>query len=357
MKLNTVMIKISEVERSRRTYELNIVHIKDESQESHKQIDTLRRNLAHQENLLKKIIRFRNYVLQQRDYALNGCKDFQQELEDWRNFLREQYKHLQQLGKSQHFNNEDDSDNPTHKIDTPFKPDQKAMQRNHKLEELIKLNDDELSKIALQLQLATGISDAGKIIQKFFINKEINTEQRKVLDKLQVEKKSKLKEQTTLEEELKKQISTNQTDLSWREIDVAQQQLDEAVSILNQEKLQAKKIACQMTGLNEWFIVLCVNLNQHLVCNIIWKTKKITKKHDLTDELLDCLLQHTTIFQSILQSVRAKENTFKKKNPGTTKTIEKENNMSSGNKVDASKMHKHYMQQMQKKHRSTRKFK
>merc|ERR1740123_2046616 len=74
MKLNTVMIKISEAERSKRTYELNIVHIKDESQENHKQLDSLRRNLFLQQNLKKKISKFKDYALKQKEFAVTGSK-------------------------------------------------------------------------------------------------------------------------------------------------------------------------------------------------------------------------------------------------------------------------------------------
>merc|ERR1719461_861584 len=99
MKLNTVMIKISEAERSKRTYELNIVHIKDESQENHKQLDSLRRNLFLQQNLKKKIAKFRDYALNQKEFAVMGLKEFNAELAEWRNFLDYQYRHLASMAK------------------------------------------------------------------------------------------------------------------------------------------------------------------------------------------------------------------------------------------------------------------
>ncbi len=49
MKLATVNIKINEAERSRRTYELNTTHIKDEMQENHKELDELKRTLFFQD--------------------------------------------------------------------------------------------------------------------------------------------------------------------------------------------------------------------------------------------------------------------------------------------------------------------
>merc|ERR1719471_1398325 len=99
MKLNTVMIKISEAERSKRTYELNIVHIKDESQENQKQLDSLRRNLFLQQNLKKKISKFRDYAHNQKNFAVTGLKEFNAELTEWRNFLDYQYRHLASLAK------------------------------------------------------------------------------------------------------------------------------------------------------------------------------------------------------------------------------------------------------------------
>merc|ERR1712198_170047 len=75
-------------ERNKKTYDLNISNIKDESQETHKQLDIQRRQLAYEENLRKKVAKFCQSTQSQRDTAQSNIKEFKSELTDWKNFLR-----------------------------------------------------------------------------------------------------------------------------------------------------------------------------------------------------------------------------------------------------------------------------
>merc|ERR1719410_2580865 len=88
MMLNTITIKINEVQRNRETYELNISNIKDEGQETHKQLDLQRHQLQLQENLQKKIKKFGDFSIRRKEVAANNIKEFKSEIADWRNFLR-----------------------------------------------------------------------------------------------------------------------------------------------------------------------------------------------------------------------------------------------------------------------------
>merc|ERR1712087_371025 len=294
MKLNTVMIKISEAERSKRTYELNIVHIKDESQENHKQLDSLRRNLFLQQNLKKKISKFKDYALKQKDFAVTGLKEFNAELADWRNFLDFQYRHLASLAKKGPEEKEkEDGDEADHEKkkkgqgsssihhnEKKQKKRQKAMNRIQKLKKLVESNEKEIAKLSEKLVQfeadisffderfkriynATGLSSTDKIINKFFVNKEIHSEQNALLQELYAARTEREAESEALEEKLKA-LHANNNDHTWREIDQLQETLQKKKHTLTSEKAQSEKIELEFTLLAEWMSVIMANLQSHL---------------------------------------------------------------------------------------------
>jgi len=294
MKLNTVMIKISEAERSKRTYELNIVHIKDESQENHKQLDSLRRNLFLQQNLKKKISKFKDYALKQKEFAVTGLKEFNAELADWRNFLDFQYRHLASLAKKDETprdKKQKDEDEEAkgeakkgggsiHHNEKKQKKRQKAMNRIQKLKKLVEGNEKEIAKLSEKLLQfendinffderfkriynATGLSSTDKIINKFFVNKEIHSEQNALLQELYAARTEREAESEALEEQLKV-LHANNNDHTWREIDMLQETLSKKKHTLASEKQQAEKIQLEFTLLAEWMHVIMANLQRHL---------------------------------------------------------------------------------------------
>merc|ERR1712013_820138 len=220
MKLNTVMIKISEAERSKRTYELNIVHIKDESQENHKQLDSLRRNLFLQQNLKKKISKFKNYALKQKEFAVTGLKEFNAELADWRNFLDFQYRHLASLAKKDETPRDKKGKGGDDGGEGNEKETAKLSEKLVQFEKDISFFDDRFKRI----YNATGLSSTDKIINKFFVNKEIHSEQNALLQELYAARSEREAESETLEEQLKV-LHANNNDHTWREIDQLQETL------------------------------------------------------------------------------------------------------------------------------------
>jgi len=292
MKLNTVMIKISEAERSKRTYELNIVHIKDESQENHKQLDSLRRNLFLQENLKKKISKFKDYAIKQKDFAVLGLKEFSAELADWHAFLDYQYRHLASLAKKDETpKNKDGKDGENKENRKELKCDiknnekkakkrQKAMNRINKLKKLVENNEKEISKLSEKLRQfendinfyderfkriynATGLSSTDRIINKFFVNKEIKREQEQLLHSLYEELNDKEVECEAAEQRLKV-LHSNNNDHTWREIDILQETLQKKKHALTSEKAQSEKMQLEFTKLREWMDVIIANLLKHL---------------------------------------------------------------------------------------------
>jgi len=292
MKLNTVMIKISEAERSKRTYELNIVHIKDESQENHKQLDSLRRNLSLQLNLKKKISKFKDYALKQRDFAVLGLKEFSAELSDWHNFLDYQYRHLASLAKKDETPKGKDKDGGDGKEnrkelkcdiknnEKKAKKRQKAIQRINKLKKLVENNEREIAKLnekLLQFEHdinfyderfkriynATGLSSTDRIINKFFVNKEIKREQEQLLHDLYEELNAKESECESLEQRLKV-LHSNNNDHTWREIDILQEALQKKKHALISEQAQSEQMQLEFTLLREWMDVIIANLLKHL---------------------------------------------------------------------------------------------
>ena len=279
MKLNTVMIKISEAERSRRTYELNITHIKDESQENHKQLDYLRRNLFLQENLKKKIGKFKEYADRQKDFAQLGLREFMNELDDWKNFLDYQYRHLATLAKNNKENKLDNQIQNNNK-EKQVKKQQKAMNRINKLQKLVETNDKEIHRLSEKLTgfenqieyyedrfrriyTATGLNDPDKIINKFFVNKEILTEQTKILESLAAAKEEKAQIQQTLDTELNT-VANQQTDHTWREVDYLQEKLQNSQNDLLTQKIINERVDMRTTALEQWMIVTLNKLNHYI---------------------------------------------------------------------------------------------
>jgi len=278
MKLSTVMIKISEAERSRKTYELNIVHIKDESQENHKQLDALRRNLFYQENLHKKILKFKDYAMNQRDLATLGVKEFEAEIKDWKNFLNFQYKNLSNITKGR---KEQESQHALTRVKKKQeKKRQKRMHRISKLQKLVDTNDLEMSRLEekrnklekkieyfenrfQKIQEATGLSDPEKIISKFFVNMEIDQEQTKVLQDREHTRTSVTTDLGKLEDHLKV-LSSASTEHSWREVDVIQEKLQSSLARLQHKKEEADKLATNITQLKEWIHSVILKIDQYL---------------------------------------------------------------------------------------------
>lgn len=346
MKLDTVTIKISEAERSRRTYELNIVHIKDESQENHKQLDSLRRNLFLQENLKKKISKFRDYALKQKEFAVIGLKEFNGELQEWRAFLDYQYRHLSSMVKQQPNNenkeNNTNNNNNNNKYniknnEKKAKKQQKAINRINKLKKLVENNDKEIEKLNEKLQgfeqeisffeerfrriyEATGLSDTDKIINKFFVNEEIANEQNNLLQQLYETLKLKEKEAITYENKLKL-LHNNNNDHTWREIDILQEELSKQENDLISEKHKQEKIDLQFTLLKEWINVIINNLLKYLKnYEINDKLKEIETKYKSSlssetspNDLIQILFQYIKIMKTIVNDKETKTFAIKQK--------------------------------------------
>lgn len=365
MKLNTVMIKISEAERSKRTYELNIVHIKDESQENHKQLDSLRRNLFLQQNLKKKIAKFRDYALNQKEFAVTGLKEFTAEVAEWRNFLDYQYRHMAALAKKDEEAPNSNKENKAikacdiQKNEKKAKKQQKAQNRITKLEKLCDANEaeqDELNEKLLAYQdkikfyeerfrriyNATGLAETGKIINKFFVNKEINNEQSKLLEELYEKLAAVEKEATALENELKV-LHNNNNDHTWREIDSLQEKLQKEKSNLIQEKSQTEKINLEFTLFAEWISVIQNNLLKHLknykIDDELNRIQQQMAKQDSDPkQLVESLADYIQIMLNIIKDIEQKTFSIKKKQIAVQQYDEEEeneqnqNSMSSGNK-------------------------
>merc|ERR1712013_18088 len=346
MKLNTVMIKISEAERSKRTYELNIVHIKDESQENHKQLDSLRRNLFLQQNLKKKISKFKNYALKQKEFAVTGLKEFNAELADWRNFLDFQYRHLASLAKKDETprdkkgkGGDDGGDGDEnvekssskkggsiHHNEKKQKKRQKAMNRIQKLKKLVEGNEKETAKLSEKLVQfekdisffddrfkriynATGLSSTDKIINKFFVNKEIHSEQNALLQELYAARSEREAESETLEEQLKV-LHANNNDHTWREIDQLQETLSKKKHGLTSEKQQSEKIELEFTLLAEWMHVIMANLGKHLrhyhVDERVQKIDAMFKQSDCdTRQQVSRLEQYIQVMLDIISDIES----------------------------------------------------
>merc|ERR1711972_290803 len=270
----------------------NIVHIKDESQENHKQLDSLRRNLFLQENLKKKISKFKDYAIKQKDFAVLGLKEFSAELADWHAFLDYQYRHLASLAKKDETpKNKDGKDGENKENRKELKCDiknnerkakkrQKAMNRINKLKKLVENNEKEISKLSEKLRQfendinfyderfkriynATGLSSTDRIINKFFVNKEIKREQEQLLQALYEELNAKEAECEAAEQRLKV-LHSNNNDHTWREIDILQETLSKKKHALISEKAQTEKMQLEFTLLREWMDAIIANLLKHL---------------------------------------------------------------------------------------------
>merc|ERR1712130_555577 len=83
---------------------------------------------------------------------------------------------------------------------------------------------------------ATGLDETDKIINKFFVNKEIKNEQSNVMQELYATLKQKEIESVKTENTLKL-LHNNNNDHTWREIDVLQEKLNKK----NTEKIYSLK--------------------------------------------------------------------------------------------------------------------
>jgi len=328
MKFNTVMIRIQEAKRAKDTYMLNIIHIKDESQENHKQLDALRRNLFYQENLYKKILKFKDYAMNQRDLAQLGVKEFSAEIEDWKNFLGFQYKNLSNITKGR---KEQESQQALTAMKK--KEEKKRSQRMHrisKLQKLVDTNDSEMGNLEKRrtkleqeieyfeqrfqkIQAATGLSDPMKIINKFFVNKEIDSEQSKVLNAREKTKEEITQVLAGLEADLKDLTSTS-TEHSWREVDTVQEKLQSADARLNHKKDEADKLATNITQLKEWMGAIIMKIDQYLTGYDIRSLTEVTTTNPI--EIIDSLKARILTIQMVIEDLSSGGGRFQKNEAG-----------------------------------------
>jgi len=334
--------------------------------ENHKQLDSLRRNLFLQQNLKKKIAKFRDYALNQKEFAVTGLKEFTSELAEWRNFLDYQYRHMAAMAKKDEEAPNSNKENKAikacdiQKNEKKAKKQQKAQNRINKLEKLCEANEaeqDELNEKLLAYQdsikfyeerfrriyNATGLAETGKIINKFFVNKEINNEQSKLLEEL-YEKLSKTEKQATALENELKVLHNNNNDHTWREIDGLQEKLQKEKSNLVQEKSQTEKINLEFTLFAEWISVIQSNLLKHLKkykiddeLNAIHQ--QLLKKESEPKQLVESLAEYIQIMLNIIKDIEQKTFSIKKKQISVhydedrdEENEQNQNNLSSGNK-------------------------
>jgi len=167
-----------------------------------------------------------------------------------------------------------------------------------KYEEQIKYFEDRFKRI----YDATGLAETGKIINKFFVNKEINNEQSKLLEDLYAKLDATQKEAAALETQLKV-LHNNNNDHTWREIDGLQESLQKAKSNLVAEKSQTEKINLEFTLFAEWMSVIQNNFVRKLNANykIEDKLKAIKQQRGETPkDLVDSLAEYIQLMQDII---------------------------------------------------------
>merc|ERR1712130_594049 len=159
--------------------------------------------------------------------------------------------------------------------DKKAKKQQKAIQRINKLKKLTENNEKEIDKLNEKLleyeeeitffterfkriYNATGLDETDKIINKFFVNKEIKNEQSNVMQELYATLKQKEIESVKTENTLKL-LHNNNNDHTWREIDVLQEKLNKKNANLMQEQQKLQK---KFTLLKGWMNVIITNLHK-----------------------------------------------------------------------------------------------
>merc|ERR1712087_656762 len=282
---------------------------------------------------------------------------------EWRNFLDYQYRHMAAMAKKDEEAPNSNKENKAikacdiQKNEKKAKKQQKAQNRINKLEKLCETNEaeqDELNEKLLAYQdsikffeerfrriyNATGLAETGKIINKFFVNKEINNEQSKLLEEL-YEKLAKTEtEAAALEKELKA-LHNNNNDHTWREIDGLQEKLQKEKSNLVLEKSQTEKIDLEFTLFAEWISVIQNNLLQHLKhYKIDDELTQIRQKYTKQEpaELVESLSEYIQIMLNIIGDIEQKTFSIKKKNREHVAHYDddenNQNNLSVGNKFN-----------------------
>lgn len=127
------------------------------------------------------------------------------------------------------------------------------------LEEKIDYYDERFQKI----QQATGLSDPEKIVNKYFVNQEIDRDQTAHYEAKKEELEKLMTEQQALSAELT-QLSTTGTDHTWREVDQLQEQLHSATARLQQKKADADRLSTSITQLNEWMHTIMNRIDDNL---------------------------------------------------------------------------------------------
>merc|ERR1711971_188397 len=278
MKLNTITIKINEAERNCKTYELNISNIKDESQETHKQLDIQRRQLAHEENLRKKIVKFGKFTASQKETAQSSIKEFKTELGDWRNFLRMIVESMTELTRGKEASDTKQREQEKKKAD-----DIKRSKTMKKVEELLEKLEEKNEEMLIhsevrkslereiqkyksmfdKIKKATNKEDPQDIIIKFQLNSEVRGEYENIRDR----KESRAKEMEGIyKEKLAEflELTANKEDHTWREVDALQEELQVSEANLTTKMNFVSQINTTLEQLKEWMTSIIAKYNKYL---------------------------------------------------------------------------------------------
>jgi len=257
---------------------LNISNIKDESQETHKQLDIQRRQLAYEENLRKKVAKFCTSTQAQRDTALSNIKEFKGEMQDWKNFLRMIIDQMTTMTRGKEANDRQFQEEELKKAD-----DMKRSKTMKKVEELL-VKVEEAAKEALvsseirrelekdikkyrqlfdKIKKVTNKQDPNDIILKFQLNHEVGEEYQNIRDK-------KHQQYVALEgrhQDLLKtfvELTSSKQDHTWREVDALQEKLQAQESNLNSKVSQVGQINTTLEQLKEWMTSVISKYNTYL---------------------------------------------------------------------------------------------
>jgi len=278
MQLNTINIKINEAERNRKTYELNISNIKDESQETHKQLDIQRRQLAYEDNLRKKVSKFCQHTQAQRDISQGNIKDFKAELSDWKNFLQMIIVQMTSLTKGKEENDKQQREEELKKAD-----DIKRSKTMKKVEELLEKVDHKEKEALVHREIrreyeceinkyremfdkikkVTNKENPHDIIIKFQLNSEVREEYQSI-------RNTKHKQYLVLNEEHEKltknfhDLTSSKQDHTWREVDTLQEKLQMEETNLNSKISQVGQINTSLEQLKEWMTSIISKYNKYL---------------------------------------------------------------------------------------------
>lgn len=315
MKLNTVNIKITEAERNRKTYELNISNIKDERQENHKQLDIHRRQLATQENLRKKIVKFGQHTQNQKELATGSIKEFKQEIGDWRNFLRMILTSMTDIAKGKREN-----ENKQMEFKMKREDDIKRNKSMKKIQELrLKVNDkesemfdvgqtrevlqrevEEYESMFAKLKTATNKEDPSEIITKFELNSEIYKEGVERRD-VRLEKHQVLDSELKILTEEFIELTSKNHDCTWMEVDALQETVQLREVELNQKLSSIGQITTTLEQLKEWMTSIIAKYDTYLGEWDNVDDRIIQAKRDDVFGVLEALQSRITTFRQIIQ--------------------------------------------------------